>query len=261
MPNNASNVLKLPNDSLVNLLSFIAVAVILMMVLRNKAYPAGKLTCNGYILNTYLYVILGITIITINVLLNDRYNFFPEISSWIGIIVLLIVIIAVTLLVINIDPQKTVLKHSIWLIYLFILSLIIYPMYLLSRSEGVLLNALLGTLGISVLITAAMYYNPDLIKIGDRRYLFWALIILIIGQISVPYLAANKEQMISMYYFLAILGVFIFGLYLVYYTKQLKKNSQNCVIPDYIREAVGFIITLVNIFSDIARILLIRKRR
>ena len=261
MSNNASNVLKLPNDSLVNLLSFVAIAVILMMILRNKVYPGGKLTCNSYILNTYLYVILGITIITINILLNDRYNFFPDIQSFVGIIISIVAIIVITILVINIKPQKTVLKHSIWLIYLFMLSVIIYPMYLLSRSEGVLLNALLGTLGISILITAAMYYNPDLIKIGDRRYLFWALLILIIGQISVPYLAANKEQMISMYYFLAILGVFIFGLYLVYYTKQLKENSQNCVIPDYIREAVGFIITLVNIFSDIARILLIRKRR
>ena len=64
--------------------------------------------------------------ITASKLFNGLKNLYKELyliyKNHLEIIVLLIVIVAITILVIRTDPQKTVLKHSIWLIYLFILS-------------------------------------------------------------------------------------------------------------------------------------------
>ena len=247
-------------NKLIPIYSFLAIALIVIVAIYNKSIKGGKLTCNNYILNSYLYVILGIIIIILNMLLNDEYNYLPSIRGIGSVILILILAIILIYLVRSIDPRKTIPKHVAWLAFMILFSAILYPIYMISRKYGVLLQALVYASILAILTTALVFYNPDILKKHIKRWhLMIALILLIIANLALPYIISDATNLARGYYILSIIGLVIFTAILIFYTRILKENSEKCVVPDYPGESMGFVIVLGNMFADVARILLLRR--
>ena len=60
---------------------------------------------------------------------------------------------------------------------------------------------------------------------------------------------------------LSFIGIIIFGLLLLVFTKELKKRSKECKKANYPSESVKFIVAIMNILTDIFRILVLRKMK
>jgi len=144
---------------------------------------------------------------------------------------------------------------------MILFSAIMYPIYFVSKKYGVMLQALIYASIVAILTTALVFYNPDILKKHIKRwYLIVALILLIIANLSLPYIIKDTATLVKGYYLLSIIGLVIFIAILIFYTRILKKNSETCVVPDYPGESMGFVIVIGNMFADIARILLLRRR-
>ena len=64
------------NDSnnLLKIFCCLIVIILITIAIGHYAFNNGHLTCNHYVFNTYLYIVLSIAIIFIVVLLNDRWG-------------------------------------------------------------------------------------------------------------------------------------------------------------------------------------------
>ena len=92
-------------------------------------------------------------------------------------------------------------------------------------------------------------------------YLFWALIALILGELGAIYLIKDLELKRKVMIGLSFIGIIIFGLLLLVFTKELKKRSKKCKKANYPSESVKFIVAIMNILTDIFRILVLRKMK
>ena len=84
---------------------------ILLITIYNSAFIKGRFTCQKYILNTYLYILLSILLITLEVLLFE-YNdvkvvdIYGHLTGWVPIILTFVAIIGLLIITLMIDPKN-----------------------------------------------------------------------------------------------------------------------------------------------------------
>jgi hypothetical protein len=204
------------------------------------------------------------------VLLNDQYCIFNPILELLfelgGVIILLLIMAGLTYALYTIEPQNILASNAIWLSLVVLIGIIIIPTILFGKLTGVV--GLAGILTVVIVIATGLlgYYMGDKIITFDwDRYLTYALIgliiVLVIGQIFIT----DYETMLTFIYITSIMGLIIFVLLLLSNHKKLKENADKCVdgkvIPNYPQESWGLVIKIVNVFTDLIRILGIRKLR
>ena len=246
---------------LLALLLSTAALLILLVTIFNKAFSKGKPTCRHYILNTYLYIALGITLIAIYWLINEQKTILITVSSFMGFIALLLVWFMLMALIRYLPPKYYILTHIIWLFAMYLLASIMFPMYAAAKEFNVLTLGILLTLATSIIVSLIGYYHKGVFKVNLRLYLFWALIALILGELGAIYLIKDLELKRKVMIGLSFIGIIIFGLLLLVFTKELKKRSKECKKANYPSESVKFIVAIMNILMDIFRILVLRKMK
>ena len=233
-------------QSLIQIFVALLVFILIIFGILNNAIKDGRFVCNRYILNTYLYVILAFNIIAIQMLLMDYNNitFRPSFMLFIGIF---IITIACIFIMHSITPDKLILKHCVWLIFMLLLGLIFYPMYSMTNRE-MIVSAISTTLLLFLGLSAIAYSRPDLISFSWGPVLLMLLIGGIILELSfLAFLPRNVNN--SMY--LRMMSYFFIGVFMVfimYDTKRLMVNAKKCVIADYIQESLKLFLDLYNIF-------------
>ena len=142
------------NKVLLQLFGALLIFVCVVFSILNYAIKNRQFTCNRYILNTYLYIILTFNIMAIQLLLMEYngINFNPSFMLFIGIFILTLVTI---ILLHKISSLNIILKHFVWLIFILFLGLIFYPMYtsFIDKKE-MILSAILTT----VLLFIGLYF-------------------------------------------------------------------------------------------------------
>ena len=264
------------SNTLIKLFCSLAIVVLICILIGNYAFKSGHLTCDHYVFNTYLYIILAIVLMFIIVLLNDQTGIFNSllmlmfsgsmIQSIISIIIFIIIIIALTYALYYVDPTNILASNAIWLSLIFIIGLILIPTIMLGRLTDVVGLAGIATLVITIVVGLLGYYLGDeIVTFNWDFYLSIALFGLIISIIVGPFFITTPEAMMSFIYIISIISLIIFVLLLLSNHKKLKENSDKCidgkVVPNYPVESYGIVIKIVNIFSDLIRILAIRKLR
>ena len=97
-----SNMINIIKDSntLMKLFCCLTIVVLICILIGQYAFKNGILTCDHYVFNTYLYIILSILLIFIVVLVNDQTGFFNSFLIWmsqggiVNIIIIFIIILA-----------------------------------------------------------------------------------------------------------------------------------------------------------------------
>ena len=264
------------NENLLYIFCCLVIAVLICISIGHYAFKNGFLTCDHYILNTYLYVILAIVLIILLILLNDRYGIFMSaldylfygnyISPFLSLFILIVLIVGLSYAITNIPPENILASNAIWLMLIILISFIIIPCIYFGRITNVLGAAGLGTVAIVIITGLLGYYYGDMIITFDwDYYLGFALVALIIVLFIGMFIPMSVSGRINFIYSTCIIGLIIFVLLLLSYHKNLKQNANKCVdgvmIPNYPLESWSLVIKIVNVLTKLIRILGIRKRR
>ena len=244
-------------DYLLKMFSLLLIIILITFCIYKKAYKNNKLTCNNYILNTYLYIILSIIIVSIIVLSIDKNqnNLKNNLSKYQRFFwVLFIFTIGFLLSTMMIDPRNTILKHLSWIAFVSLIGITMYPIYLYTKLNNVFLKTLITTLIIVIILTAVAFYKPQLISLSWGPILITLLLIGIIMSMLNIFMNKNKQSQNKWSYILSYSFVILFSFLLLYDTKKLQVNAQKCIIPDYINESIGIFLDIINLFSNLGRI-------
>lgn len=239
------------NKVLLQLFGALLIFVCVVFSILNYAIKNRQFTCNRYILNTYLYIILTFNIMAIQLLLME-YNgisFNPSLMLFIGIFILTLVFIV---LLHKISPSNIVLKHFVWLIFILFLGLIFYPMYtsFIDKKE-MILSAILTTVILFIGLSALAYLKPEYISLSWGPVLLLLLIGGIIMELSLRFIMNKGNSRSKWFRVMSYFFIIVFMVFILYDTKRLQINAKNCVIADYIKESLGLFLDVFNIFVRI----------
>jgi FtsH-binding integral membrane protein len=242
---------------ILRIFSLLLILIITIFFIYKKAYPNNKLTCKNYILNTYLYIILSIIIVSIVVLLIDKNKIKNKIINSGGsklFWILFIFTLGFLFLTLYINPKNTFTKHIVWLLFIISIGITMYPIYLYTKMSNVFLSTLITTLIIVIGLTLIAFYKPELISLSWGTMLLSLLVIGIILLLCNIFLNKNIQSQNKLGYILSYGFVILFSFLILYDTKKLQVNAKKCIIPDYINESVGIFLDIINIFANMGRI-------
>ena len=244
-------------EFLLKILSLLLVFIIVSFFIYKKAYKNNKLTCNNYILNTYLYIILSIIIVSIVVLLIEKNNVLKK-SEYNSInkyfLIIFIFTIGLLFLTMMIDPRNTIFKHLSWLGFICLIGISMYPIYIYTKMNNVFLRTLITTLIIVIGLTGIAFFKPNLISLSWGPILITLLFIGIIMRLLNMFMNKDNNSQNKWSYIFSYGFVILFSFLLLYDTKKLQVNAKKCIIPDYINESIGIFLDIINLFANMGRI-------
>ena len=264
------------SNTLIKLFCSLAIVVLICIMIGNYAFKSGHLTCDHYVFNTYLYIVLAIVLMFIVVLVNDQTGIFNSllmfmfngsmIQAIISFIILIIIMFALSYALYHVDPTNILASNAIWLSLIFIIGLTLIPTIMLGRLTDVVGLAGIATLVVTIVVGLLGYYLGDkIVTFNWDLYLSVALFGLLGAILFVPYYITSPETMMTFLYIISIISLIIFILLLLSNHKKLKENSDKCidgkVVPNYPLESYGIVIKIVAIFKDFIIALSMRKMR
>lgn len=240
----------------------------IVAIINNYAFDDhGKLICDKYVLISYIYVVLGFALITIGALLEQQLQIMPRLFNTDSLMVAIVAGIGLLLSLIGLsyyvkksDPQENLASiHLAFILYCILIGMMICITLVLGARENVLNTAIFATLCIVSISGYIGYtFGNSLISVDFDKYLKYSLIAFIIWIIIAPFIIADPVTRI---YTTSGPGLIIFILLIFSYNNQLRKNQDNCIVPNYPGEAIGLIIKITNTLTSIVRLLSARKGR
>ena len=237
----------------------------IILLINNYAYENGKLVCDNYVLNSYLYALLGFCIIGISVFFEQKFRMMHVVfgQPLLIVILLLIAYLAVFFVTVyyikNTNPKHFFTIHLAYFLACFMFGLLLSMILVLGYAIGVLYQAILITIGITIVMAFIGYkYGHLFITVDFDKYLRYALVALIICSLLAPLFIKDPFTLILS---ISIPSVIVFSLLLMSFNNQLRKNQKKCVVPNYPEEAIGLVIKIGNILSDVIRLLLVSRAR
>ena len=231
-------------------LALIIVGLLLTVFgITRSAFKGGKFTCANYIANTYMYIILGILIVCTTVE-GLGYSDFKGLGGPSSILIIFATFGAL-IGVLMTDPKNMLVRHVLWIGFVILIGITLFPLVQDMQSSGTLTTALITTLTITVGIAVFSYAYPNK-KISRNwgSYLFTGLIVLLFLQIFNLILGTEEWSWVS--YF----AVFLFCALLLYDTERLNLIAKACregtkspSPPDYLRDSLNIFLDIINLFT------------
>ncbi len=264
------------NNALLKLFCTLIIIVVICILIGNYAFKNGSLTCDHYVFNTYLYIILAILLVFMVVLINDKYGIFNSFLLWMSqgsmiriiiiCIILLILLLGLSYALLKVNPNNIVASNTIWTLLILILGISLIPTIWFGRLENVVGIAGISTILISIGVgLLGYYYGDEIVTFDWDKYLNYALMALI-GIIFIGmFIIENPETMFNFIFIVSILILIIFILLLLSNHKKLKENSEKCIdgktVPNYPVESFNIFIKMLNIFRELIRIFAMLKKK
>lgn len=232
-----------------NLTLIIVGLLLLSFGITRGALKGGKFTCANYISNTYLYIILGLLIVcgTVETLSANKVEFLSG-----GMNFLVVLLVFATLIgVLTMHPRNMLVRHVLWLGFIILIGITIYPLVENMEARGTLSSALMTTLAITVGIALFSYAYPNKkISAGWGPYLLAALLVLIFLQLFNILFGTEEWSWIS------YIAVVLFCALLLYDTERLNTIASACregiksnTPPDYLRDSLNIFLDIINLFT------------
>lgn len=246
-----------------NILIILTAIIANIIAIKRYAYDReNKPTCDNYVLNTYLYVLLEfliISFIVVSTIENKAYEkfIFDMLTSWVGMIIYMIVYIMLIIKLKTINPKNNQLMlYVVWLCVVSMFAVLIHPFVKIASIFGFLKTAVIITLTlITVMSYIGIKYGNDLVTFDWDKYLTYGIIGLIIAYLIIPFTGLNNS---TTYLILSIISLIIFLLLLLSFNKQLLERSKKCYEdknPNYQVESIDLGIKIINIFGDVVKIM------
>lgn len=245
-----------------------AVVVNIIGIKRFSYDNENNLTCDNYILNTYLYLLSAFLIISLLLVVTNENKKIEKImlnlfSNIIFIVAYLVLFVIVIISINKVSPKdQPILLHILWLIAIGMLTDLLYFPVKSANLLGILKPVIVITLLVVFSIAyLGIYHGKQIVTFDWDKYLRYGLIVLIISYFVIPFLIPNN-QLSQIHYVLSFVSLIIFILLLLSYNKDLTERAKLCYKennPNYPKEALGLATKIVNIFGDITRLLINKK--
>lgn len=267
------------SNTLLYLFSCIVIIVLICIAIGHYAFKNGLLTCDHFVFNTYLYVILAIMLMFLIVLINDQTGIFNKllmITFSFGLLVAIIAFIGLLALIyflskalITTDPNNILASNTIWLALVALIGILMIPVIYLGALTNVIGMAGMTTVAIVIIVGLLGYYAGDKIITFDWDYYLNIALMILIGVLFLGYFFISSTDPNVMLYFIyitSIIGLIIFILLLLSNHKRLREDANKCAensnnSPNYPFQSWQLVIKIANVFSNLVRILAIRKLR
>jgi len=244
-------------NKIIPYVSLLAIISIIIVAIYNSAFKGGRFTCNRYILNSYLYILLILVTIVLQVKFMDEKNvsvldIFKYFNGILGFIILLFLVIGLLFVLMYIPPKFVLIKHIVFLLFALVLGMLAYPSYMKSKQENTLVSVMFSLVAILFFFTAVAFIKPDLISLSWGPILLFLLIGMIIAQVVFMIMNRKNPNAKRPKVFAYILIV-LFIFFLLYDTKKIQVNAKKCITEkaDYINESLGVILDVLNLFQNL----------
>ena len=127
------------------------------------------------------------------------------------------------------------------------MGIMMYPMY--ANNKSLFYHVGLTTFLLLVILSIFAYARPDLIKNSWGTYLFIMLLTLLGARLIELFAGFKHNSKYSR--IISYISIVVFSLYVMFDTKNIIVNADNCVNPDYINESVNLFLDSVNLFTNI----------
>ena len=254
-------------SNLISIIIALIALVINIIAISHSAYENKKLTCNRYVLNTYLYLILAILIIVFMILLNTNHKILEKTipfmyESLLGFIVQIFLIFALFFYFATLNPTKNKIQiHIVWVLIMVFLGILLYPVVLINNYNNNMGSVLGVTLSI-MLLTGFLgnKYGDYLVRFDWDKYLYTALILSVILSVILLFTGQLNDNF-ELYFTVVVLIIFV--LLLISYNKKLVENSKTCLEhnnPNYLQESLGLFTKIMNVFVQVSKLMGRRRR-
>lgn len=247
------------NKEYIPITVLIGALAILIVLIYNSAFNKGYFTCKKYILNTYLYILLVIVIVCLQVLIMDQQNvkveqIYGNFQGWLGIILFLVLVLGLLMITLAINPRNVFLKHLAWFLFALTTGLLAYPAYMISKKNNTLIRVLYSLIGILFFFSAVAFMKPEWISLTWGPILLFLLVGVIILHLVFLFTKSKKYEEDSVYPKWLSYGVIVLFIFFVLYdTKLIQVNAKKCKenSVDYINESMGIFIDALNLFQNL----------
>lgn len=233
-------------------ISFLIVITLFCMLFA--MYELNHITFSEkvYVSSVYLYIFFGI----VTILFFNEFKLVPEISSWFGFFVILILSFGLIYLI-NITSSQSMLQFICWIGFLYLMAIVINRAYNISKDQG-LFNQIAVTIVSMCVVMTIIAYNFNLNN-TIYSYLYVSLIGIIVASIMNMAFSSNYTNFINRNYIISIISILVFNGLLIYDTKTIlnrgKQLSQICPIGyncgNYIPESLNVTLDILNLFSSL----------
>ena len=229
--------------------------IVLIVIIFNTAFSGGVATCDNYIFNVYMYILIALFgTIFMYLALNDtdpknkiRQYIYNNIGIMIGFFILSIV------------PYFVMAYYSTNQIITHLMFLILIAMYGVSFHFGIaginnkiLIEALLQCIVVMISLSIIVFTYPDAIKSSWNYQLLIILILLIIAQTVTYYVIGPSDPKFNYYQKLfSYFGIVLFSAFILVDTKKVIERSKTCIVPNYPQASINIFLDGMNLFLDL----------
>lgn len=242
-------------------------------VIYKKTYNDGTKppTCDDYVYNTFLYVILGLLLVITLCMINDKLPVLPDIMKIVmnfsGSYLMMFVVIILMAVVMGVfmymtktsDPTNVLAIHAYWGISVYLLAAFLYFLYIVSRFMGVFQIGMLITAVIVGITIYIGYTYPTLITPEMRKLLLWALLAIIGISFAAGFFIKDPVTLGYVMVGVTIASLLLFIAFLLMEVGKVRENSKTCKVPNYPGESILIIYDIVIILEDVLSLLIRAK--
>ena len=227
----------------------ILLLLVILAILKNSfTGKRMKFTCNNFLLNAYLYILLGFILVATTIDIFKHYNT-PSLydiykSNGMRLLMALLVSLTLLVLVISTPPKFLVGKHIIWVTWIAVLGYIFYP--LAKLRPRIFEQTKLLVFSYMVLLTLITFKWPSMVSLTWGRTLLMLLLLLILIHV-IGFFAPYSSQM---HYMISYAAIVLFSFFMLYDTKKLMVKAKQCVKADYINDSLGVFLDGMNLFVN-----------
>jgi len=225
----------------------ILLLLVILAILKNS-FVKNKFTCKNFLLNAYLYILLGFILVATSIDLFKHYKT-PSLydvykSHGMRLFMALFVTIGLLIAVIATPPKFLVGKHIIWVTWIAVLGYIFYPLAQLRPRVFEQTKLLVFTY--MVFLTLITFNWPSMVSLSWGKTLFMLLILLILIHV-VGFFSPYTSQT---HYMISYAAIVLFSFLMLYDTKKLMVKAKQCVKADYINDSLGVFLDGMNLFVN-----------
>lgn len=227
--------------------------IVVAIVLYVSAFKDGKPTCDNYIQNTYIYAIGYLFLLTYFVMWFAQYPTFLNKIDFINLMLVLLANVGLYFAILFIPSENYALKHVLSILYIASASFLLSVIFQFFGSDAVVFAAVITVIMFIVLSGLAFKFQ-SLISTRISLTLVIVFIVLLVAELLVGlYFPSSILEKVII---LAVLMVVCY--FVLVKTKRIIENSQDCDVPDYVKDSIGLILSFQNI---LLRILQLRRGR
>jgi len=240
--------------------AIIGIVAVIGGIMYSTARP---LTVNGYVVNTYLYILLAILLCTLTIIVMEKYGWTQGVVGGGKMFAVFILAIIVLFGLGALGNKHPFLRNILWVVFVVLLGVMLSPVFNLATQFDVLWKSIITVVVLVLVLTFIASKVPDNYFDSWGMYLSFALLALIVFELlDIIFFDPGTSGRYKIY---AIIAIVIFSGFVLYDTKGVYKNgaiaadlcggingNKECV--DYPSQSLGLFLDIINLFSSVTMV-------